>query len=343
MRLAGAAAALSLALLTGCSGVPSEVTGALDGLASAVGGAVETLGATVDDVLGGTSVAQAREQRRDDLLQKVDDADLKAPGTLTVGIKMGETAPLAMSGSDGDLSGIDVDTAYALADALGIANVELVAVQNASSALAADCDLVMGVESGESADVMSVGYYAQSALGVFSAAEVGSVPVAASELEGRTVGVQGSSVSQVALRELGIGVTEQTFSNLNEAFDAVQGSSVDPAAARADALGLAHVELVSVHHASAALAAGTVDYVVCDAYAGAYLSCVSGSGHFAGTIDAPVAVGVGVQASSSSLQASVQEAIEEIQGNGVANIAKSRWIGEFPVLSDASRIVVVTL
>ena len=311
MRLAGAAAALSLALLTGCSGVPSEVTGALDGLASAVGGAVETLGATVDDVLGGTSVAQAREQRRDDLLQKVDDAELKTPGTLTVGIKMGETAPLAMSGSDGDLSGIDVDTAYALADALGIANVELVAVQNASSALAADCDLVMGVESGESADVMSVGDYAQSALGVFSAAEVGSVPIAASELEGRTVGVQGSSVSQVALRELGIGVTEQTFSNLNEAFDA--------------------------------LAAGTVDYVVCDAYAGAYLSCVSGSGHFAGTIDAPVAVGVGIQASSSSLQASVQEAIEEIQGNGVANIAKSRWIGEFPVLSDASRIVVVTL
>ena len=169
----------------------------------------------------------------------------------------------------------------------------------------------MGVEGGESADVMSVGDYAQSALGVFSAAEVGSVPIAASELEGRTVGVQGSSVSQVALRELGIGVTEQTFSNLNEAFDA--------------------------------LAAGTVDYVVCDAYAGAYLSCVSGSGHFAGTIDVPVAVGVGVQASSSGLQASVQEAIEEIQGNGVANIAKSRWIGEFPVLSDASRIVVVTL
>ena len=311
MRLAGAAAALSLALLTGCSGVPSEVTGAPDGLPSALGGADGTLGGAMDDVLGGTSVAQAREQRRDDLLQKVDDADLKTPGTLTVGIKMGETAPLAMSGSDGELSGIDVDTAYALADALGVANVELVSVQNASSALAADCDLVMGVEGGESADVMSVGDYAQSALGVFSAAEVGSVPIAASELEGRTVGVQGSSVSQVALRELGIGVTEQTFSNLNEAFDA--------------------------------LAAGTVDYVVCDAYAGAYLSCVSGSGHFAGTIDVPVAVGVGVQASSSGLQASVQEAIEEIQGNGVANIAKSRWIGEFPVLSDASRIVVVTL
>ena len=297
--------------MTGCSGVPSEVTGVLDSLASFAGGAVETLSATVDDVFGGTTVAEAREQRRADLLQKVDDADLKTPGTLTVGIKMGETAPLAMTGTSGTLSGIDVDTAYALADALGISNVELVSVQNASSALAADCDLVMGVKSGESADVMSVGNYAQSALGVFSATEVGSVPVSAAELEGKTVGVQGSSVSQVALRELGIGVTEQTFSNLNEAFDA--------------------------------LAAGTVDYVVCDAYAGAYLSCVSGGGHFAGTIDAPVSVGVGVSASASGLQASVQEAIEEIQGNGVANVAKSRWIGEFPALSDTSRIVVVTL
>ena len=53
--------------------------------------------------------------------------------------------------------------------------------------------------------------------------------------------------------------------------------------------------------------------------------------------DLPIAPVEGLSA------ATVQEAIEEIQGNGVANIAKSRWIGEFPVLSDASRIVVVTL
>ena len=308
MRLVGAAAALSLALLSGCSGLPTEVTDALGGAASAAGGALETLGSTIDDVLGGTTVAEARAQRRDDLLQRVDDADLKTPGTLTVGIKMGETAPLALTGSDGELVGIDVDTAYALADALGIASVELVSVQNASSALASDCDVVMGVGEGESADVMSIGDYAQSALGVFCSTDVASVPVSAADLAGRTVGVQGSSVSQVALRELGIDVTEETFSNLNEAFDA--------------------------------LASGSVDYVVCDAYAGAYLSCVTGSGSFAGTIDAPASVGVGVLASSSSLQESVRDAIEEIQVNGVANIAKSRWIGEFPALSESSQIVV---
>ena len=307
-RVAGAAAALSLVLLAGCSGMPPEVTGALDAASSAVGGALETLGATVDDLIGGTSVAEARAQRRDDLMQKVDDDDLKTPGTLTVGIKLGETAPLALTGSDGELSGIDVDTAYALADELGIASVELVSVQNASAALADDCDVVMGVGDTESADVMSLGDYAQTALGVFGATEVSSVPIDASELEGATVGVQGSSVSQVALRDLGLSVTEETFSNLNEAFDA--------------------------------LADGTVDYVVCDAYAGAYLACVTGAGSFAGTIDAPVTIGVGVQASSSGLQANVKEAIEEIQDNGVAAIAKSRWIGQFPVLSESSQIVV---
>lgn len=310
-RRAGAAAALSLALLTGCSGVPSEVSVVIDDVTTVVGGALESLGDAIDDALGGTSVAEARQQRRDDLLQRVDDSELKTSGTLTVGIKVGETAPLAMTDSEGTLSGIDVDTAYALADALGIANVELVEVQNASSALAADCDVVMGVEDGEAADVVSVGDYAQSALGVFCSGEVSSVPISASDLEGATVGVQGSSASQVALRDLGVSVSEETFSNLNEAFDA--------------------------------LSQGTVDYVVCDAYAGAYLACITGDVSFAGTLDAPVSVGVGVLASSSALQESVQLAMEEILVNGVANIAKSRWVGSFPALTADTQIEVVTL
>lgn len=310
-RRAGAAAALSLALLTGCSGVPSEVSAVIDDVTTVVGGALESLGDAIDEALGGTSVAEARQQRRDDLLQRVDDSELKTPGTLTVGIKVGETAPLAMTDSEGALSGIDVDTAYALADALGIANVELVEVQNASSALAADCDVVMGVEDGEAADVVSVGDYAQSALGVFCSGEVSSVPISASDLEGATVGVQGSSASQVALRDLGVSVSEETFSNLNEAFDA--------------------------------LSRGTVDYVVCDAYAGAYLACITGDVSFSGTLDAPVSVGVGVLATSSALQESVQLAMEEILVNGVASIAKSRWIGSFPALTADTQIEVVTL
>lgn len=303
------AAALSLSLLAGCSGVPTEVTDVLDTVSTAVGGAVGSLGSALDGMLGGTSVEEARAARREELVPAVDDSALVTPGTLTVGIKTAETAPLALTDSQGSLSGIDVDTAYALADALGIARVELVSVQNASSALTGDCDVVMGVKTGESADVTVLGSYAQSALGLFSAGEVPSVPVPVASLSGATVGVQAGSVSQEAFEQLSTGATEQTFSNLNEAFDA--------------------------------LASGTVDYVVCDAYAGAYLACTTGAGTFAGTIDEPVALGVGVSA-TSEISAEVQSAIEKIQGNGVADIAKSRWVGDFPQLTSASRVLAVT-
>lgn len=300
-------AALALALLAGCSGVPAEVTGALGAAGEALSGVGQAIGGAVDGLLDETSVAEAREQRRSDLMPALADADLKTPGTLTVGIESAESAPLALTATDGSLAGIDVDTAYALADELGMANVEVVSVQNASTALASNCDVVMGVEAGSATDVTVLGSYAQSALGVFSAADVATAPISAADLSGKTVGVQSGSVSQSTLASLGLGAVEQTFSNLNEAFEA--------------------------------LASGSVDYVVCDAYAGAYLSCTYDAGSFAGTLDAPVAVGVGVSSTASSeLQASVQAALDAIQGNGVADIAKARWIGAFPALTEALRI-----
>lgn len=311
MRRAGAAAALSLALLTGCSGIPSEVSTVFSDIATVFGDAVQPLADLIDEAIGETSVAEARQQRSEDLLQLVSDSDLVTEGTLTVGIKVSETTPLAITGTDGTYSGIDVDIAYALADALGIANVEFVSVTSASSSLGEDCDVVMGVEEGEDDGVTTVGDYAQSALGVFCAGEVTSVPISASDLVGATVGVQGSSVSQVALRNLGVDVTEETFSNLNEAFEA--------------------------------LAEGTVDYVVCDAYAGAYLASISGDATFAGTIDTPSSIGVGVLSTSTALLESVQDAMEEILSNGVAGIARSRWVGEFPTLSDSSQIEITTV
>ena len=114
-------AALSLALLAGCSGVPTEVADALGGAGEALSGVGQAIGGAVDGLLDETSVAEAREQRRADLTPALSDADLKTPGTLTVGIEAAESAPLAFSATDGSLVGIDVDTAYALADELGIA------------------------------------------------------------------------------------------------------------------------------------------------------------------------------------------------------------------------------
>lgn len=286
-----AAAALSVSLLAGCSGI-SEIP-------SGVGSVVQSI---IKDVTDPVTVDQARAARRAELVPAVSDEDLVTPGTLTVGVRSTGTAPLVMTGSDGSTMGIDVDTAYALADELGLAHVEFVSVTNVAAGLAS-CDVVMSVDATQG-DCTVVGSYAQSALGVFSATEVAAVPVTAADLAGATIGVQAGSVSQVALVGLDLGVVEQDFTNLNEAFEA--------------------------------LSAGTVNYVICDAYAGAYLATSYTGVSFAGTIDTPLTVGIAVAPDAAELLGSVQAALDEIQTNGVAAIGKSRWVGDFPALTEAT-------
>lgn len=287
--LAALAAGVSLALLAGCSGVPAD------------GGLAGMLGVT-------TSVAEARAAARDALVPAVSDADLKTPGTLTVGIVSTGSAPLVVMGSGGTPQGVDVDTAYALADELGLARVELVAVQSVEAGLSGTCDVVMGAHATGDDGYEVLGDYAQSALGVFAApgADAAGAPVSVTTLRSATVGVQRGSVSGAALEELGVSVAQDEFANLNAAFEALEE--------------------------------GTLDYVVCDAYAGAYLANFYGGASFAGTLDEPVAVGVAVASDGGALADAVGEAVEEIQSNGVADIARARWMGEFPALSASDRL-----
>lgn len=287
--LAALAAGVSLALLAGCSGAPAD------------GGLAGMLGVT-------TSVAEARAAARDALVPAVSDADLKTPGTLTVGIVSTESAPLVVTGSEGAPGGVDVDTAYALADELGLSRVELVTVQSVEAGLSGSCDVVMGARATGDDGYEVLGNYAQSALGVFAAPDAGEAgaTVSVTTLRSAAVGVQQSSVSKAALEELGVSVGQDGFANLNAAFEALEE--------------------------------GTVDYVVCDAYAGAYLATFYGGATFAGTLDEPVSVGVAVASDGGALAAAVKEAVDEIQSNGVADIAKARWMGEFPVLSASDRI-----
>ena len=285
------AAALCATLVTGCSSiadVPSEVGGVFQSI--------------VRDITDPVTVAEAREQRHESLVPAVSDESLVTPGTLTVGLQATGTAPLVIAGDDGGYRGIDVDTAYALADQLGLGSVEFVPVQSVAEGVET-CDVVMGAEADETGCTV-VGSYAQSALGVFSATEVAAVPVTAADLAGATIGVQAGSVSQVALVGLDLGVVEQDFTNLNEAFEA--------------------------------LSAGTVNYVICDAYAGAYLATSYTGVSFAGTIDTPLTVGIAVAPDAAELLGSVQAALDEIQTNGVAAIGKSRWVGDFPALTEAT-------
>lgn len=261
----------------------------------------------LDDFLASTSVADARAARREALNPVVSSDALRQADTLTVGILATETAPLSFASADGSQSGIDVDTAHALADALGLPYVSFVSVSNVSSGLKDSCDVVMGVSADNAGDATVVGSYAQTATGLFTRQDV-TAPIDASALSGATVGVQEGSVSQSTLEGYAVDVTESTFSNLNEAFDA--------------------------------LSAGEVDYVVCDALSGAYLATAYPGTVFAGTLDEPVSVGVAV--SNEALATAVDSALSSIQSNGVGDLVRSRWLGAMPVLTADSRVTGLT-
>ena len=258
----------------------------------------------VGELIDTTSVAEAREQRRSEQAPVITNDALHQAGTLTVGIRATEQAPLAVTSSDGTQMGIDVDTAYALADQLGLTSVAFVSVSDVETALTENCDIVMGVTAEDAGAAPVVGNYVQSATGVFTRQDV-TVPIDASALSDATVGVQGGSVSEGVLSGYDLGVTESTYANLNEAFDALN--------------------------------AGEVDYVVCDAYAGAYLATAYTGVHLAGTLDSPMAVGVAVS-SSTELQTAAQGALDAIATNGVGDVVRSRWVGALPALTDEIRV-----
>lgn len=249
------------------------------------------------DFFGTPSVADARAERQASLAPAVADTDLKQPGTLTVGILADQAAPLSIVSTDGTQTGIDMDMAHALADQLGLSSVTFVSVSDAESALADQCDIVMGVQTGDAGSATVVGGYAQSAVGVFTRDDV-QAPIDASDLEGATVGIQEGSASATTLDSYDLPMVHTPCANLNEAFD-----SLDQ---------------------------GTVDYVICDAYAGAYLATSYTDVSFAGTLDDPVMIGV---VSTPELQGAVQSALETVQSNGVGGIVLAGWVSDLPTLT----------
>lgn len=257
----------------------------------------------LDDFIGTPSVEEAREARRSELAPVIAGSALKQEGTLTVGIPATETVPLSITTADGVQSGIDIDLAHALADELGLSSVSFVPVDGVDAALAETCDIVMGVEPGDAGSATVIGGYVQSATGLFTRGDV-TAPVDASSLSGASVGLQEGSVSAQLVGDFELGIVRTPFANLNDAFEALEQ--------------------------------GSVQYVVCDAYAGAYLAAAYPDVSFAGTFDEPTLVGIAV--SGPELQTAVQSALETVETGGVGDIARARWVGDLPTLTAESVI-----
>ena len=250
-----------------------------------------------------TSVDEARASVLGDKASSLDGSALVQPGYLTVGVKtITSSAPMCVEGDAGSLYGIDVDLAAALASELGL-KVRYVSVVDEST-LGVDCDIVMNCQSDDPNTVAIAGTYVESATSFFYRGE--NTVVVTTDLGGKSVGVQAGSLSETVLNRTGLKMSQQPFANLNEAFDALDH--------------------------------GEVDFVLCEAYPGAYLASLHQGIGFAGALEVPETSGVAVQASNTVLMDALTQAFATISGNGVLDMVRARWVGAMPVLTTDSQI-----
>ena len=254
--------------------------------------------------LGGPSVSEALTQRAQQSAPSVPaPTGLVKAGTLTVGIDSSSSAPMGSQGVDGTFEGYDVDVAAAVASEMGL-DVQYVSVSNAAHELGSTCDVVMDVSSSDASGLTVVGSYAESATGFFHKGDATTAQL--SSLSGATVGVQDGSTSQQMLKRNNVGATAKTYTNLNAAFEALE--------------------------------VGEVDYVLCDAFSGAYLAGGYDDISFAGAMETPASVGIAVASDDPQLQTAVKQAVDEVSSSGVGTILRSKWLGGLPVLTDSTVI-----
>lgn len=235
--------------------------------------------------------------------QAVEDSALITPGTLTVGVNPTASGVPMSCVEDDQVKGMDVDLGSALADALGL-RVQFVVVSDAGTDLGTTCDLVMDQAEDASGAYALADTYGQSAVAVFHKGDMGVAK--AEDLSSKNVGVQTGSKSESTLDQTGLTVAKKGYATLNEAF--------------------------------ADLNEGGVDFVVCDAYAGAYLARLYGDVSFAGTLDAPVPMGVACANGNATLSAALSGALGEVKGNGVYDLLRTRWLGDLPTLDETTQV-----
>ncbi|KMT48195.1 ABC transporter substrate-binding protein [Fannyhessea vaginae] len=250
------------------------------------------------------SVQQAQSASQAKLTPKVTDDNLVTPQTLTVGIKMSSNiAPFVMQTDYSGLCGLDVDLAYALGDALGL-KVSFVEISDVGRSLGKTCDIVLNAKQDETTVAKIVGGYAESAAALFGKST--GEPLKASNLSGKRVALQKGSISELAYKRSGLTMKPVECSNLNEAFDAVQS--------------------------------GKADYVLCEAYAGAYMAKPLTNITCVGTLDKPVQAGIAVASKNETLQHALEQVSSTIQENGILQLIRSRWVGSRIVFSADTQI-----
>jgi len=262
---------------------------------------------SLDTGMTTASVAQAQTTSRTLMSPQVSSPIIAHDGVLTVGITPSTLPYTCLDSSTNSYRGLDVDVAAALAEELGL-EARFVSVSGSDDALAQGVDVYVATSAVSAPDMRVVGTYEETASAFF---RKGSHTVlSAADLEGKTVGVNAGSNSSAVLDRLSVGVTKREFDTVNEAF--------------------------------AALESGTVDYVLADAYMGAYIAHTYSDISFAGAVGESVPKGIAVSLANQELQTVVEDVFLRMQENGRMTLLRKSWLGDLPVLDQNSQIADVS-
>lgn len=219
-------------------------------------------------------------------------------GVLKVGVDSTNAPYAGISG--GELVGIDVDIAAALAEELGL-TLELVdtAGQSADTLLAeGTIDMVMDVEQTGGSDIqgLKIGPYVESGPALFTIVRDDEIPeIDLASLAGTKVAAQKDSLSAWSVDEL------------------IGNGTSDPRESLTDAI--------------AAVESGEVTYAAADAIVGAYLAVDYEDVACVKMLGTPIGVYVGVAQENTQLADALTEALRTIRDNGELKTILSKWLG----------------
>lgn len=257
------------------------------------------------------SVGCQKQQAGPALNPKIAPPAIKEAGVLKAAVD--PTQPPFAGTVDGQVVGMDVDVAAALAERLGL-KLELVKMSWSDVAAAVAKGTVdvgfaaIPITDAVLANISVAGSYATDGIGLFGVVATGTVEAtgtvgpeeAAALMSGERVACQKGSAAQWYLESEYWEGFATTYETLREAFDA--------------------------------LAAGEVDYVACDAFVGAYLARDYGNVRFVAPVGEAMPLGVLVAKDSTELAAKVRETLDGMATDGTLATIRTKWVGDLPEL-----------
>lgn len=240
----------------------------------------------------------------------IEPPAIETAGTLSVGVNTSKS-PLAGTGNDGRIIGIDVDIAAALADELGLA-LEIVDVGSATTTALeeGEADIVMGIDSSDSSsEVWLSQQYLPTGVALFALeSSNATVPTdAATVPEGMTIAAQVSSKSAWAVSNAFGDEALESTSDLSTAF--------------------------------ADLEAGKVDFVASDAVIGMYAANRQGADvKIVALMDSPSGYCIALPTENLELQAAIAEALKAISNQGIIGVIEDKWLGRELDISDVEQV-----